>query len=71
MLHRHSLYRGKREEGKEPVSITTPDSAWVWRISRLTRDGIAKPVRRDEKFSGATGDRDHFFPQDSADHKLE
>ena len=32
-------------------------------MSRLTRDGTAEPVSRDQKFSGANGDREIlFFP---------
>ncbi|CAM9323914.1 unnamed protein product, partial [Ascophyllum nodosum] len=34
-----------------------PDSAWVWRMSRLTRDGTAEPAR-ETKFSGANGHRE-------------
>ena len=32
-------------------------------MSRLTRDGTAEPVSRDQKFSGANGDKEIlFFP---------
>ena len=44
-----------------------PDSAWVWRITGLTRDGTAEPVSRDQ-FSGANGNKD-FFLSCSAHHE--
>ena len=28
-------------------STEVPNSAWVWRMSRLMRDGTAEPVSRD------------------------
>ena len=32
-------------------------------MSRLARDGTAEPISRDQKFSGANGDRENmFFP---------
>ena len=36
--------RGNREESREYA----PDSARVWKINRLTRDGAAEPVSRDQ-----------------------
>ena len=30
-------------------------------MSRLARDGTAKPVSRDQKFSGANGDKEQFI----------
>ena len=38
--------------------------------SRLTRDGTAEPVSRDQKFSGAKGDKESFiFPVQLADRE--
>ena len=34
------------EIGRNPVS-EEPNSAWVWRMTRLTRDGTTEPVSRD------------------------
>ena len=36
--------RGKREESHD----LAPDSAGVWRMSRLTRDRTVEPVSRDQ-----------------------
>ena len=30
------------ENGRNPVSKISPDSAWVWRMDRLTRDGTGR-----------------------------
>ena len=30
-------------------------------MSRLMRDGTAEPVSRDQKFSGANGDKEYLF----------
>ena len=40
------------------------DSAWVWRMSGLMRDGTGRPdLSRETKFLGASGDRRNFiFP---------
>ena len=39
-------------------------------MSRLTRDGTAEPVSRDQKFSGANGDKEQFmFPVQLADRE--
>ena len=44
--------------------ITVPDSALVWRMRRLTRDGTGRlNPSREAKFSGANGDREMLiFP---------
>ena len=50
-------------------NFTSPYSAWVWRMSRLTRDRTANAFRK-TKLSGANGDRQgniHFLC--SADHE--
>ena len=47
---------GKRGSG---VSQVVPDSAWGWRMSGLTRDGIAEPNSRKTKLSGTNGDREN------------
>ena len=36
--------RVRREEGNEPASKISPDSAWAWTISGLARDRTAEPV---------------------------
>ena len=40
-------------------------------MSKLTRDGTAEPVSRDQKFSGANGDKEYFilFPIQLADRE--
>ena len=43
------------ELGRNPVS---KHSAWSMEMSRLMRDGTAEPVSRDQKFSGANGDKE-------------
>ena len=54
----------KREESREYA----PDSAQVWRIGRLTREGTAEQSR-ETRFSGANGDKvKNHFPC-SADHE--
>ena len=48
------------ESGKGGVESRkyTPDSAWVWRMSRLTRDGTVE-LTRETKLSVANGDREN------------
>ena len=39
-------------------------------MSRLTRDGTAKPASRDQKISGANGDKEYLiFPVQLADRE--
>ena len=37
-----------------PVCTAVPDSAWAWRMIKLTRDGTAQPVLRHQKPAGLT-----------------
>ena len=57
--------RGNREELRDEQA---PDSAWVWRMSRLTRDGTAEPVSRDQVLRREQGQGSVQFPC-SADHE--
>ena len=43
-------------------------SAWVWRMSRLARDGTAEPVSRDQILRHVRGQGNIIFPC-SADHE--
>ena len=48
--------RETRKKGKEPmIEHQIDDSAWVWRMSGLTRDGTTKPVSRGQIFSRERG----------------
>ena len=38
----------RKAGGKRGAREKAPDSAWAWRMSRLTRDGTAEPVSRDQ-----------------------
>ena len=38
----------RKAGGKRGAREYAPDSAWAWRISGLTRDGMAEPVSRDQ-----------------------
>ena len=62
------LSRGKREEGEGPASKhQIDDSAWVWRMSGLRRDGTSEPIARDQ-FSGANGEREKLIFPVQLDH---
>ena len=58
------------ESGKGGVESRkyAPDSAWVWRMSRLTRDGTAEPYSRDQTLRRERGQGKSYFPC-SADHE--
>ena len=58
------------ESGKEGWSPRkyAPDSAWVWRMSRLTLDGTAEPNSRDQTLRRERGQGKCYFPC-SADHE--
>ena len=45
-----------------------PNSAWVWRMSRLTRDGTAEPNSRHQTLRRERGQGKSYFPC-SADHE--
>ena len=59
-----SRYHGQRTPSRKAggilrVSANQSDSALVWRMSELTRDGTAEPACRGANFSGgANGDRE-------------
>ena len=56
--------RGTREESRKKA----PDSASSMEMSRLTRDGTAEPVSRDQILRHARGQGNIYFPC-SADHE--
>ena len=58
------------ESGRNLVSKSkiSPDSAWVWRLSRMTPDGMAEPVSRDHIIRHEPGQGNIHFPC-SADHE--
>ena len=49
---------GRRSGTREKFRKQALDSAWSMEMSRLMRDGTAGPVSRDQKFSGANGDKE-------------
>ena len=56
------------EIGRNPVSKIKPDLSWVWKVSRLMRDGTAEPVSRDQILRRERGQEKVHFPY-SADHE--
>ena len=50
--------RRKREESHEQAT----DSAWVWRMSRLTRDETAEPVSSEQTLRRKRGQDVKYFP---------
>ena len=56
------------EIGRNPVSKEARDSAWVRTMSRLTRDGTAEPVSRDQILRRERGQGEFHFPC-AADHE--
>ena len=56
--------RGKREESRKQAL----DSAWSMEMSKLTRDGTAEPVSRDQILRRERGQRKNHFPCSAADH---
>ena len=50
------------EIGKNPLSKHQIDSAWVCRVSRLTRDGTAEPVSRHQLLRRKQGQGNVHFP---------
>ena len=54
-MNRH--LRGNREEFREEA----PDSAWVWRMSRLARDGAPELVSRDQILRRERGQGFFYF----------
>ena len=57
--------RGTREESRKQAL----DSAWSMEMSKLTRDGTAKPVSRDQILRRERGERTIHFPCSAADHE--
>ena len=57
--------RGTREESRKQAL----DSAWSMEMSKLTRDGTAKPVSRDQILRRERGHRIIHFPCSAADHE--
>ena len=57
--------RGTREESRTQAL----DSAWSMEMSKLTRDGTAEPVSRDEILRRERGQRIFHFPCSAAHHE--
>ena len=57
--------RGTREESRKQAL----DSAWSMEMSKLTRDGTAEPVSRDQILRRERGQRTIHFPCSAADHE--
>ena len=57
--------RGTREESRKQAL----DSAWSMEMSKLTRDGTAEPVSRDQILRRVRGQRIVQFPCSAADHE--
>ena len=49
----------------------TLDSAWSMEMSKLTRDGTAEPVSRDQILRRKRGQRIIHFPCSAAEHELD
>ena len=56
------------EIGRNPVSKHQIQPYLVWRMSRLTQDGTAEPVSRDQILRDTRGQGNIHFPC-SADHE--
>ena len=57
--------RGTREESRKQAL----DPAWSMEMSKLTRDGTAEPVSRDQILRRERGQRIIHFPCSAADHE--
>ena len=57
--------RGTREESRKQAL----DSVWSMEMSKLTRDGTAEPVSRDQILRRERGQRKVHFPCSAADHE--
>ena len=57
--------RGTREESRKQAL----DTAWSMKMSKLTRDGTAEPVSRDQILRRERGQRIIIFPCSAADHE--
>ena len=57
--------RGTREESRKQAL----DSAWSMEMSKLTRDGTAEPVSRDQILTRERGQRIIHFSCSAADHE--
>ena len=57
--------RGTREESRKQAL----DSAWSMEMSKLTRDGTAEPVSRDQILRRERGQRINHFSCSDADHE--
>ena len=57
--------RGTREKSRKQAL----DSAWSMEMSKLTRDGTAEPVSRDQILRRERGQRVIHFPCSAADHE--
>ena len=53
-------WMSSRKQGE--LREEAPDSAWMWRMSRLTRDGTTEPVSRDLTLRHERGQEKTIFP---------
>ena len=56
-VYQVSIMNGRRSGTREKSRKQALDSAWSMKMSRLMRHGTAEHVSRDQKFSGAIGDK--------------
>ena len=60
---------GRRHETREKSRKQALDSAWSKEMSKLTRDGTAEPVSRDQILRRERRQRIIHFPCSAADHE--
>ena len=60
---------GRRRETREESRKQALDSAWSMKMSKLTQDGTAEPVSRDQILRRERGQRIIPFPCSVADHE--
>ena len=63
------LMNGRRRRTREESRKQALDSAWSMEMSKLTRDGTAEPVSRDQILRRERGQRKKHFPYSAADHE--
>ena len=60
---------GRRHGTREESRKQALDSAWSMEMSKLTRDGTAEPVSRDQILRRGRGQRIIHFPCSAVDHE--
>ena len=60
---------GRRRETRGQPRKQAQDSAWSMETSKLTQDGTAEPVSRDQILRRERGQRITHFPCSAADHE--